>query len=91
MLNRVWKSVDLNSMDHDLIDKIIEELHGWNDRHRAQPNRVVVHDRTLELMQRQRMNTQPPLLRQNEDGDWTVIGVPVYTSDQVELGAILIE
>lgn len=75
----------------DLIDKVIEELHGWNDRHGGRPNRVVVHRRVLELMRRQRMNTQPPLLRTNEEGDWAVLGVPVYASDQIELGAILIE
>lgn len=78
-------------MSTDLIDTVIEELHGWNARHRRRPNRVVVHRRTLELMRRQRMNTRPPLLETDEDGNWQVIGVPVYASDQVEPGAILIE
>jgi hypothetical protein len=75
----------------ELTDKIIEELHAWNSFHRAKPNRVIVHRDTFELMLREKRHAHPPLLHQDGDDQWVVKGVPVYCSEQVELGAILIE
>lgn len=75
----------------ELTDKVIEELHAWSLHHRETPNRVIVHRDMLELMLREKHHAHPPLLHRDDHERWVVKGVPVYCSDQVELGAILIE
>lgn len=75
----------------DLIDKVVEELHAWHGEHQAKPNRVVVHVDVLELMLQEREATQPPLLHQDEHENWIVLGVPIFSTEQVERGVILIE
>lgn len=74
-----------------VIDKVIEELHEWSVRYEGRPKRVIVHDVMFRMMVKERREVQPPLFHRDENENWVIRGIPVFCTEQIELGAVLIE